>query len=341
MRNDYTDYIQHGFGHKYVAKAKTASGTKYFYSQAEYDAFLHGRPAGIHQTPTRGVSGALYSVKKKATDAVTNLKNKAALNKHIMDNKIELAKYKAGKAANAVKGTIGSATNSVINGRPAGIHQTPTRGSAGAAYTVKRSVGNAAKSVAATVGSTPVTSKKNGPQAPASVMANHKKNQMALRYNAAADKVKGAVNSAKTSINNATTKVKNRVALEKHVLGNKINALEFKVSKKVDGLVAKNKKISAELAGKMKKSVENLRRKIIGSGVDDETMNMMNDKLDKILKEIEANKTAKNTGSHPAFNQGIVTYPNYRPSKSSTPTNNQGYIPKNLEKEYKKKYKLK
>ena len=285
MRNDYTDYIAHGNFHKYVAKVKTAVGNKYFYTQDEYNAFLRG------------------------------------------------GKAKAAAAVSAVKSTVGSAKNRAINGRPAGIHQTPTRGLAGAAYTAKRGItaaGDAAKKkmvgAAATVGSTKVTNAKNGPQAPASVYASHKKNQASLRYNAAADKVKGAVSSAKKSINNATTKVKNRVALEKHVLGNKINALEFKVGKKVDGLLAKNKKISAELASKMKKSVAKLRTKMAGSGGTSEEIKMMNDKLDRIMKQIEQNqeKPLKNTGSHPAYNQGVVTYGEYKPSHGSHYTNNQG-----------------
>lgn len=330
MRNDYTDYIAHGNFHKYVAKVKTAVGNKYFYTQDEYNAFLrgakskvsnavnsavNGRPAGIHQKPTRGLAGAAYT-----------------------------AKNKAASAAKAVRGTVGSATNRAINGRPAGIHQTPTRGAAGAAYTAKRGItaaGEAAKKkmvgAAATVGSTKVTNAKNGPQAPASVYAGHKKNQAKMRYNAAAGKVKGAVNSAvnsakgaasnaKNAINNATTKVKNRVAFEKHVFGNKINALEYKVSKKVDGLLAKNKKISSELANKMKTSVTKLRSKIAGSGGTSEEIKMMNDKLDRIMKQIEQNqeKPLKNTGSHPAYNQGVVTYGEYKPSHGSRYTNNQG-----------------
>lgn len=360
MRNDYTDYIQHAFGHKYVAKVKTASGNKYFYTQDEYNAFLHGRTAGIHQTPTRGVAGAAYSVKKKATDAVTNLRNKAALNKHVMDNKIDVAKYKAGKAGNKVRGTVGSATNTFINGRTAGIHQTPTRGAAGAAYTVKRSVGNAAKSVAATVGSTPVTSKKNGPQAPASVYASHKKNQASLRGKNAIDKINSAKNKvlgepdsnsnyrvAMRKLKNTAGKVgeefnktfghnekhNNMNRVEKAVMNaqNKISTLEYKVSKKIDSLIGKNKKVSPELAAKMKGSVDEARREVVNSGADSETIKMMNDKLDKldkILKEIEANKTVKNTGSHPAYNQGVVSYKDYKPTQGSRPTNNQGYVPK-------------
>lgn len=357
MRNDYTDYIQHAFGHRYVAKVKTASGTKYFYSQDEYNAFLHGRTAGIHQTPTRGVAGAAYSIKKKATDAVTNLRNKAALNKHVIDNKIDVAKYKAGKTANKVRGTVGSATNTFINGRTAGIHQTPTRGAAGAAYSAKRSIGNAAKKVASTVGSTPVTSKKNGPQVPASVMASHKANQASLRgknalakINSAKNKVLGEPDSnsnyrvAMRKIKNTAGKVgeefnktfghnekhNNMNRVEKAVMNaqNKISSLEYKVSKKIGSLIGKNKKVSPELAAKMKESVDEARHEVVNSGADSETIKMMNDKLDKILKEIESNKTVKNTGSHPAYNQGVVSYPEYKPTQGSRPTNNQGYVPK-------------
>jgi len=326
MRNDYTDYIAHGNFHKYVAKVKTAVGNKYFYTQDEYNAFLrggkakvssavntamNGRQAGIHQTPTRGVNGATYSVKKKVSGTINGAKSKLS----------------------AARDAKNKTTRELVNGRPAGIHQTPTRGLSGAAYTAKRGITattaaakNKMVGAAATVGSTKVTNAKNGPQAPASVYANHKKNQANMRYDAAANKVKGAVNNAKTAINNATTKVKNRVAFEKHVFGNKINALEYKVGKKVDGLLAKNKKISSELASKMKNSVEKLRSKVAGSGGTSEEIKMMNDKLDRIMKQIEQNqeKPLKNTGSHPAYNQGVVSYGEYKPSHGSRYTNNQG-----------------
>ena len=401
MRNDYTDYIAHSNFHKYVAKVKTASGNKYFYTQDEYNSYLrggrtsapsgparffptsqdapvktkngkrykkvegavngvksilssardaknkaanravNGRMAGIHQTPTRGLSGAAYTVKNKAA-----------------------------AAASTVRGTVGSAKNRAINGRMAGIHQTPTRGLSGAAYTAKRGItaaGDAAKKkmvgAAATVGSTKVTNAKNGPQAPASVYGKHKVNNAKNAVKNAAisvrDKTIGAPDSnsayrvgmrkAKNFAGKAADEVRktfvgdhnhmSRISKAKMNVENKISSLEYNASKKIKGLLAKGKSISPALAEKMSNSVQKLKSKVHQSGASSEEIKMMNDKLDRIMKQIEQNqeKPLKNTGSHPAYNQdgshytnnqGIAGVRGNRAMQGSRPTDNQGYVSK-------------
>jgi hypothetical protein len=320
MRNDYTDYIQHGF-HKYVAKVKTASGNKYFYTQDEYNAYLRGgRQPGIHQTPTRGLDGAAYTVKSKVNNVLSSAKS--SLNK---------------------------TKNTAINGRMPGIHQTPTRGLSGAAYTAKNKVGKAVKSAGATIGSTKVTSAKNGPQAPASIYGKHKVNNATNRVKNAAvsirDKTIGAPDSnsayrvvtrkAKRMVGDAGRALdrtfghgekNNRMNAPERAISkakDKINSLHYKVTKKIDNLKGD---VSENLAAKMSKSVQKLRNSIRGSGASSEEIKMMNDKLDKIMAQIEESKKEpmRNTGSHPAYNQGVVTYKDYTPSRGSKPSNNQG-----------------
>ena len=350
MRNDYTDYIQHAFGHKYVAKVKTASGTKYFYTQEEYDAYRNGDMKVVKR------AGLLPNDKNRPLLTTTK-------NTYITSKMGPATSYK--NIETTTQGKLAKTANSLRSGTIAGIHQKPSRGLDGAAYSVKKkatnavnkvrgTIGSATKRAAATVGSTPVTSKKNGPQAPASVYGKHKANNAKNAVKNAAisvrDKTIGAPDSnsnyrvAMRKIKNTAGKVgkefnktfghnekhNNMNRVEKAVMNaqNKISTLEYKVSKKIDSLIGKNKKVSPELAAKMKGSVDEARREIVNSGADSETIKMMNNKLDKILKEIEANKTVKNTGSHPAYNQGVVSYKDYKPAQGSRPTNNQGYVPK-------------
>ena len=162
MRNDYTDYIAHK-DHKYFAKAKVNGKTRYFYTKAEYNAFMNGRPAGIHQKPSRGLAGAAYSAKRGITAAGDVAKKKVTgVLASIGAKKVTNAKngpqapasvyatHKANNAKNAAssaKTSFSKATNELINGRPAGIHQTPTRGLAGAAYTAKNKTNDGMKSI--------------------------------------------------------------------------------------------------------------------------------------------------------------------------------------------------
>jgi len=151
MRNDYTDYIAHG-DHKYFAKAKVNGKNRYFYSKAEYNAFLNGKQAGIHQKPTRGLAGAAYTVKKKVTGAIASIGSKKVTNaKNGPQAPASVyATHKANNTKNATssaKTSINKAARELINGRPAGIHQTPSRGLAGTAYTASKKTNDGMKSI--------------------------------------------------------------------------------------------------------------------------------------------------------------------------------------------------
>ena len=198
--------------------------------------------------------------------------------------------------------------------------------------------------------STKVTNAKNGPQAPASVYGKHKVNNAKNAVKNAAisvrDKTIGAPDSnsayrvgmrkAKNFAGKAADEVRktfvgdhnhmSRISKAKMNVENKISSLEYNASKKIKGLLAKGKSISPALAEKMSNSVQKLKSKVHQSGASSEEIKMMNDKLDRIMKQIEQNqeKPLKNTGSHPAYNQGVVTYGEYKPSHGSHYTNNQG-----------------
>ena len=135
MRNDYTDYIAHG-DHKYFAKAKVNGKNRYFYSKAEYNAFLNGKHAGIHQKPTRGAAGAAYTVKKKASGALNSIKEGASNAVNSVKSKYKDAKTKASKKA-----------FTALNGTPAGIHQLPSGGLNHQAYVAKKKTNDAMKSI--------------------------------------------------------------------------------------------------------------------------------------------------------------------------------------------------
>lgn len=328
MKNDYTDYIQHAFGHRYVAKVKTANGNRYFYTQEEYDAYRNGE--------------GLYGAFKRYDD------KQAAFQKSFGD---ALTRYRTNKK-NTQK-------REFINGRQAGIHQTPTRGAMGAAYTVKNklsSLGSSAKkamtNTAAAIGSTKVTRSSKGPQAPASVYGAHKVNNAKnavknaattlrdktlgapdsnSRYRVTMRKAKNAVKDAGKALDrtfghgekNNRMNVIERSAMKAR---GKIANLEYNVSKKVKSLLGKGKGVSPELAAKMTNSVNKARQDVASSGASAEEIKMMNDKLDKILSEINANKAAKQSTSHPAYNQGYVPKSSNLPT--SRPAYNQGYVPK-------------
>ena len=151
MRNDYNDYIAHK-DHKYFAKTKANGKTRYFYTKAEYNAFINGRQAGIHQKPTRGLAGAAYTAKKKVTGALASIGSKKVTNaKNGPQAPASVfATHKVNNAKNAVssaKMSLSKLTNELVNGRQAGIHQTPTRGLAGTAYTASRKTNDAMKSI--------------------------------------------------------------------------------------------------------------------------------------------------------------------------------------------------
>lgn len=97
MRNDYTDYIQHGLfsrKHKYVAKVKYGPGAtaaRYFYNNDDYQAYLKNRTVSGPTAPL-SVKGkhSLNQVRLRAKNVGSTLsKNAADLGKkakHAMDD---------------------------------------------------------------------------------------------------------------------------------------------------------------------------------------------------------------------------------------------------------------
>lgn len=357
MRNDYTDYIAHGNFHKYVAKAKTASGNKYFYTQDEYNAYLRGgrSPLITNNYTHKGTVTSTVNGRKSAPSEFSYTTVKAKNGKKF--KKVEGAINGMKSKLSAAKASANKTAREAINGRTAGIHQTPTRGLSGTAYSAKRGItaaGEAAKKkmvgASATVGSKKVTNAKNGPQAPASVYGKHKVNNAKNAVKNAAisvrDKTIGAPDS-NSAYRVGMRKAKNlagkvadetrktfvgdhnhmsRISKAKVNVENKISSLEYNATKKIKGLLSKGKGISPALAEKMSNSVQKLKSKVHQSGASSEEIKMMNDKLDRIMKQIEQNqeKPLKNTGSHPTYNQGVVSYGEYKPSHGSRYTNNQG-----------------
>ena len=134
MRNDYTDYIQHGLfskKHKYVAKVKYGPGataSRYFYNNDDYQAYLKNKNAKVTVNAPASVMA-----NHKINQARLRAKNVGSTLSKTVANVGE----KLSNLTSTVKAKTGSATNAFINGRPAGIHQKPSRGVAGAAYTAK------------------------------------------------------------------------------------------------------------------------------------------------------------------------------------------------------------
>lgn len=189
MRNDFVNYIVNGEAifhadrknHKYIAKSETSKGTRYFYSQAEYDAFLKAKEKGMSDE-----------------EAEAYAKTSAGLDKAEKAFKDEMSfeKKKASQLADWAKNSTTSAANSArdrVTKEAAAEREKASQLANWAKNTTKNSVSNAKNSAA--------QAKKNATDYVSKEMAAEKKNAGNLvnfvksKTDSSTGSVKGTVNA--------------------------------------------------------------------------------------------------------------------------------------------------